>query len=1090
MQNVKRYQAPRLIQDFITASMPGSLDAAKQKIANMDGDPNSIDSVERTLRAFQHYVELSKDRAFDATVLGMPAQVLVMADAVIDPMTHPEGKNAYAEGAVLVVLEHPTTHVQSTFLLSDSTSETKRDKAKSIVLSVPDADLIAVIEKILAENKGFKLFQHYGVTNALNLPQPTYHENTLLGLNANLINEPYNQLKIIGFERLSEHLNRAPKYYATYWSSRSLLEFTKNREMSLELASGSNGGFYSHETFKTAELSGALSEQVLNFTSRDNSAVAYTQISQLVDTVKNEKQAWLDDFAQRVNGRRYAILRDTGLNFDPNNLNDGRIDPHLYPDGVVDFILSADTRQKQAHRKTFIDDFYKKIYQNLLLASVALSDARERKFMTHALMDIFSATRKGQRFMRRTSGTVEAVVLPSAIDTIDRGEFPKEAICHLVGLPVMSNKEFDYGMRIFGADGIFNTRSGKIGYGVDLFRNSQAWQPEADVTIAALTRALAIAKLPEPWLKDDPDKNLPYCFDHMRAIYPLQDIVDRDEQQEMWNKVKAIQSAVTPYLVNAGKAIANAQNIQDEAERALALSTISKKMAWLSKRDGSVIECLLKLDKKFKIEATYRDYAKLITQLSEAYYFRLFADSDIKGKEDIFSIGSHFDFSINDRRATELFFEHFDAQQEPEYDEDAEEYIDPIPASEMFSKVVTPGERDVANWLVTNQYALKDTLSLNNELHKAYNKIIRELNNFSSKNFEWGKLTDTPFVYTDANGQTVTISTINTRLDLLEEGNAMSHCVFSYISKCMAGESIILSIRNEQDERLATVELSIESDGHDEDELPTFSLEQCFAHHNTRAPDVAQDAINVMLEQLNERELTFNTELSVSHEHQSAFDDAMDDPCNEGDIFTVIPFTTDAAYLVEEIIDRFLPKGFAFRDYLMEKSGCVSEIYYHSQFGRNMTALNEMKKAYDLSAQDLVSLKNQLELIDMQVMKNFLVELKPFHEMVSNFTQKLSALSLTPAQISREIMNSQELNDLLANLTARKNIYGNIHSSPHSPRSVVFNSDTLTALIEKGGDIPGFGDFLRTCPISMPKANSIVSPHLDRQVEMQRRMTR
>lgn len=201
---------------------------------------------------------------------------------------------------------------------------------------------------------------------------------------------------------------------------------------------------------------------------------------------------------------------------------------------------------------------------------------------------------------------------------------------------------------------------------------------------------------------------------------------------------------------------------------------------------------------------------------------------------------------------------------------------------------------------VTN---FKEILEKNEKWHHSASAFSKEVNQLDkSNNLSWVGLINEPHILSED----YYIESISNRIDLLNEGTSMSHCVFSYFGACMSGESTILSVKSMDGEREATVELVYELD----DDERVFEVNQCFGYENQRVSEELNGLVETFVESINQGRISVNPELGGD---EDGLEDILslveDDPLNKGYLIKEAPYNTAAAHLTYFNLESMLPKG-------------------------------------------------------------------------------------------------------------------------------------------------------------------------------------
>lgn len=1028
----------RLSRERHNASQPENASWLKPNVTS--------EQIQALVAQFDQYGTLAQDRVIDAVIDGVPMMILTQVKKIEDPLDSPAGQNAVAKGIVGVISHHPRDG--AAIMLTYKGPDVARHGYASVdgdffTLSTSDDALIEQISAIVRQDTRWQAFRNTPGINSLTQATPSESDRRAM-------RDPHvDYRQMLPEFALPQFLARTPFGSASLARANlhSTQPSTSSGNMSLSVVNQNNrmrenveqsgANRYSNLTINTSDLLHKDGFANNFFTTKEEKGYLIMRgkspiVNAVLESLPARHEAYGDAIKREVALRQQRHL--TALDLDPLARSDTGIDNRLYPSQTLNFIAGGDTPEKKQYRLEFINRMLTDLYISMEDAAVIMGDP------------------EGQRHNARLFERLTAFFLkdPTVLNQVDQGLHPKQRIAQMAGMKAMTKNEFSRAMMFLGQDALINASSptAKHSYN-DIFKQSDT---------QSIFDAFAMAKLPKEWVQDLPENPL-FLFNHDRDLI-------RGLDPEKQRTAYVLAKAVTPFLINAGKALDEAQaawhHAKDSPDKAKAaqkkseLKSISARCDWIAKRTpgSSVMEHLFTLEEKHKITATLDDYPKLIGQMITAVTMRTLSSLPFDEIDTLAAVGSDFQLEIQSDNVSRALFHYHDSEAEPEtyYDDDLEEYVTdyPEPAEEIYAAFREPTTGHIKNWLTEGQYAFKDILDLNDALHKAHNLIIKEMNQYSDHDFHWKPLIAEPFEHNGIQARVIT-----SRLDLLEEGNTMSHCVFSYLPACLAGESVILSLRNAQDERVATVELV--QDGEGEDELPLFNVNQCFGHRNDRAPAEAWATANALVEQLNNRTLAFEPDVSMDNDSQDIFDEAANDhPVTQGDLFSAIPYNTDAAFLLHETIAPFLPAGKTVEGYLQDNCGCYSELYYLSEYSTDRDKLNTLRQETGLSTKTLLALKSQFNLKKIDGIGEQLAKLTSAHQAIEQTLMPLKEAGFSVARMATLLAGTatpelkvpgwgkytQNVNEMI----------------PH------WVPEKLNAYLNSAGSLT---DFLNTCPVAI-----------------------
>lgn len=1012
----------------------------------------------------QHYASLANNKVIETEIDGLTATVITAVKKIIDPLTN-DVSDTIAQGGMAVLAQHPVTGEQALFSYNGPKHNAYHRHSLDgdlFTLSADDDTLIRDITSHLKKDPSWALFTKEGVLNSLTgIPD----QDTVQKMKVNGFEPGFNSLE----RRLSDvidgsYLVQHPALRNQTLSFRGKTLISILEDFHLKKTRGGEGASPSPFALRSNELTNesALMHILLKESVFDRLSSESPKIAAFQQATWQHHLDYVQHIRDKVEQRQLTHTR--GLDLNPINTFGSitaSVNDILYPETVLNFIQAGTSETIKAYRLEFINKSYTDLYGSLAQAENALSDNHEREFMVGWLSEVIQHAKAGREQVTMANGEVNHIVMPAMLSLIDEGQATgkrgRDRIVQHFGFRKLSAAEFKRAMSMFGHDGILNSRP--IGNRKTVFRNSFK---------SSFQDALSLAKLPVSWLAISKEDPTPYFFEAGRDLLPAHDQIkhglDRDEFRDKIEKAARLHYIALPFLINAGKAKDEAMFIGDHEKD----EDITRKCHFVAKRDKPVMDVLFELDDTHKIDATYRDYPKLLCQLFEAHVLRtlLSCQHTLGDVEEFVSLGFRNSLDIQSRLIDDAVLAHYDNNRddnpmdndEGDYDHEHDHHHSDHILDRRPEDFYAPNEEYIKKWLLKDQYGFKEILKLNDQIHKAHSNMIRTLNQFSNSDYSWTPLISEPFTYIDQEG-TLTANVINSRLDLFEEGNMMSHCVFSYLSACMSGESIILSLRDEQNERVATIELTREEE--DDDGLPLFEVSQCFGHRNNQAPDAAIKAADLLVEKLNNRTLAFDHNITIDEKSQQIFDDAMEYPMSQGDLFSAVPYTTDAAFLVEDLINQYLPKGKDATSYLTEACGSFNYIYKISDFKQDKMLLNELQAKHELNLETLLQIKADFHLRDIRSLPYQINALKAFHQEIEPIRSTLLAQGLTPEQVVNEIMSTVTPPPPLSAITAGRT---NLYSKPTSELRSHFQQESLKAYVTSSGDLQ---DLLEHCPVAL-----------------------
>lgn len=495
---------------------------------------------------------------------------------------------------------------------------------------------------------------------------------------------------------------------------------------------------------------------------------------------------------------------------------------------------------------------------------------------------------------------------PEYLALIDKGIFPIKYMTEKLGMPKATKPEIAEAFHHWGRR-----------Y-VDLAGKSKEYNSSTHRMYSynhSIESAFELASIPKVWLTDA-DREL----SEQNVKFPNE---EPSTEKLMQSDVSKRLIALSPWIHKFGRDLRQARVDGDKP----LMRKLASENSWLTGSNGTPLhDKMLKLDEKYKMLATKSDYSDMLTNLFNATRFRTLLDN-----EDFFAT----EVTINDDNQLIIDPLYLDEIMRDEWAEDRGVEIDPE------EPLVDFDASEVTSFTDKNADSITELLKLNEVLHKRYNKQIVEMNKLSpDSQITWSEFMTGGFPL----GK-YTVHGINDRISLLDEGTSMNHCAFSYLGKCMAGESFLLSMRDKDDNRVATLEIIQDHDG-------AYSLEQCYGYDNERVESEVELTAEEFLENLNDGTIEVNPDITLNREEIN-----IDHALENGHIFNEVPYHTDAAHMAVFFIEKHLPSGKSYNELLKSGTGAFRHVFDNSQFGRDIALIRELASQYKLPPEEIIASK-------------------------------------------------------------------------------------------------------------------------------------
>lgn len=393
-----------------------------------------------------------------------------------------------------------------------------------------------------------------------------------------------------------------------------------------------------------------------------------------------------------------------------------------------------------------------------------------------------------------------------------------------------------------------------------------------------------------------------------------------------------------PMLVNTGKQIDDAQFRKDKP----ALARINGRHQWMKHNDPSEFYAVIEaFDEKHKFSAQVDDHAAILGSLIETVRVRAVADHPaVTDPNEVLFINDDSDVA-NDIVSVNIFELRDQISSNSPMSEDLQDTFD----EEFF---FTSMDNQLPEYLTGSGGDVKGFAEANNTLHKEYGNFIQTANAFSSHNVAWAGLTDKPVVF-----EGLEFMPIDNRIDLLYEGATQKHCVFSYLGRCMSGDTSIVSVRDPASQgTIATIELKA---SHND----KVRMVQCYGENNNEVDAYWTDIIERYVDAVNSSAIPTNdfTKLNSSSD---IYRDILDNPLEMGYITAPIPNHTDAAYFAYFFIERHLPNE-EDMDWALSGNEFTTDYMSQSTFIQNAKKLKALSAELNASPFQLLEFKKAMD---------------------------------------------------------------------------------------------------------------------------------
>jgi len=629
---------------------------------------------------------------------------------------------------------------------------------------------------------------------------------------------------------------------------------------------------------------------------------------------------------QTLYGQRNDRLKDVGFDADTvskriseslDSSGTMNFSLELYTDPILNFISEGDTVFARKYRKEFIDKTLTLMFGSPEIAAESYAD--------HTQIMAAGKTVFSDIVTKSDSGMSPYALDKDIIEMIDAGQYPAKAIAEKMGFKNLSQNQFKRSMALLGRGS-----------------HGNIWTAQ-DFGIDSLENCMALSKIPPNWLSIDGKGNGDIFLDYNVSI-----MKDKERQFQRF----------MPFLRQVGVELENLQNSGDKN----GAKALAKQWRWLAQDNGkSLYTKIDDIESKYKIEATWGDYNKLISQSMQTVWHRTLMDiSEFDASDAVNVYDSQLEIDYDE--LSKMMKQHLDDEytenwEPPEYDEDEMDefcYMPDNPIDEELPSHDMPDAHEItittiSAFVKSSTTSFKEVLDKNAEWHVKSSELTKEMNQAVDNPIVWDGLLPSPVELPDG----YRIQSIDSREELLAEGNSMDHCVFNYLGACLSGESTIFSIRDSENNRVATLELN-PNESDDDKEPTTYSLGQCFGYNNENISDELDRYVEAFIDDINSGKIDVSPSIGGGDELANIIDEVEMDPLEKGYIISSVPYNTHAAHLDFFTLEKMLPAGATVEGLLSLESECNLEIFSLSAFSKDISLIRELSKKYGIAPDNMV----------------------------------------------------------------------------------------------------------------------------------------
>ncbi len=678
-------------------------------------------------------------------------------------------------------------------------------------------------------------------------------------------------------------------------------------------------------------------------------------------------------------GRRNQLLE--GVGFDPyvtssyisaslDSSQSANPSSVLYTDPVLNFVAEGETLSSRKYRKEFIDKTLTLMFGSPEIAQESFSD--------NSQISLPGRTVFSEIVTKKDANTTPYALDKDIISMIDKGQYPAKAIAEKMGFNTLSQNQFKRAMALLGRGA-----------------NGSIWSSH-DFGVDSLKNCMALSKIPPNWLSVSGQGDGDILLDPAITI-----MKDNEIQFKRF----------MPYLKQAG---VNLEKCQANGDKNGA-KAIAKQWRWLAQNDGkSLYSKLDDIESKYKINATWDDYGTLISQSMKTVLHRTLMDiSEFDAVDAVNVYDSQLE--INYDELSRLMKEYLDSEyidnwEPPEYDDEDDVdgfHMDDHPhdselPSQNMQDINEMNLMTISSYLQSTASGFKELLDKNQEWHVKASALTKEMNNAIENPIAWGGLLKAPVELPDG----YLVHSISTREELLEEGNTMDHCVFNYLGACLSGESTIFSIRDSDNNRVATLELN-PNESDEENEPTTYSFGQCFGYRNENISDELERHIEKFIDDINSQDIEVSPSIGGGEDMVDILDEVEMDPLNKGYIISSVPYNTHAAHLDFFTLEKMLPANATVEGLLLEDSDTSLELFHLSRFSKDIAIIRDLSKQYSVAPDNMVRVAIAHDVKKIENLPGTMSGLSKVRELLITVEEDTS-LPLTPVQKAQKAQSLLE----------------------------------------------------------------------------------
>lgn len=646
---------------------------------------------------------------------------------------------------------------------------------------------------------------------------------------------------------------------------------------------------------------------------------------------------------QAATEKQFKKIQQSGAHIDLSSA----VSRQIYSLPVMNFIAGGNNADTVRYRAQFIEQ---------TLALMLGPDWTRPEVTVNMDLSTLGVKLKKLIASRYNGDVVDDVILKA----IDAGRYPSKELSEKWRLPNMGGKQFKRAMSLIG--GYASLQQNKNGLDLQLYALTNLAQHHED--------AATIAKLPEEWF---------YWGDEKWDVLTIEGVtaLSMNSKRYEHDETRRVLQLTLPHLINTGRAYdalkgemaAMHDAGQDVSATKQKIRELGLQWRWMTSGPGTLATRFKEFDKKYKLLASYKDYPMVLDTLIKSVLYRCALDHPHLSKDVFLFDENHATLQLNEGALNDELLSHLaDGMNETEmvWDEDLQEEVEVEAESpaDLYGTISLPYVESLRQAISAQETDLRVPVRLNDELHKVYSRFLRDANEGSKTNIKWTPLLNDILPFTGFE-----LHSISDRLELLTEGTEMQHCVFSYLSKCLQGESVILSAREPgTGRRLATIELSPErAETENGEEFASFELVQCYGYANSRSAqiDEIRDQVKLWLVDVNNGIFPTNgiTIMDDDSHLTEVYAKVESDPSQYGALLEPIPYNEDGVFLSYYLFNKYTPANMTVES-VMTGNTLLGEMYWGSQFRLDIEKIERMASRFQMEPEQVVHTKMKHQIPD------------------------------------------------------------------------------------------------------------------------------